>query len=254
MQRGLVGSEMCIRDRYQRRVHGDFKEYEIDRVDYSSQIRKMNPTSILSQAFDQVQEMGSATAVLCLLKDSELVCANLGDSGYRLIRFDHMGVPFIVSKSEEQQHDFNTPFQLSKLPSKKQLKELLLKKGLEATEAEKLSCKFRTLAFCQDPPECAQRYTSTIQEGDLLILGSDGLFDNLFDDQLLETVQESGTKAHPMEISRKLLEKAYSESLDQECHSPFSKRAKQAMNLSYHGGKPDDITALAAWITKCPSM
>eukprot|EP00831_Metopus_contortus_P053983 TRINITY_DN45399_c0_g1_i1.p2 TRINITY_DN45399_c0_g1~~TRINITY_DN45399_c0_g1_i1.p2 ORF type:complete len:109 (+),score=30.52 TRINITY_DN45399_c0_g1_i1:15-341(+) len=23
MQRGLVGSEMCIRDRYQRRVHGD---------------------------------------------------------------------------------------------------------------------------------------------------------------------------------------------------------------------------------------
>eukprot|EP00831_Metopus_contortus_P078617 TRINITY_DN7643_c0_g1_i2.p1 TRINITY_DN7643_c0_g1~~TRINITY_DN7643_c0_g1_i2.p1 ORF type:complete len:168 (+),score=35.59 TRINITY_DN7643_c0_g1_i2:159-662(+) len=24
MQRGLVGSEMCIRDRYQRRVHGDF--------------------------------------------------------------------------------------------------------------------------------------------------------------------------------------------------------------------------------------
>eukprot|EP00831_Metopus_contortus_P084377 TRINITY_DN9566_c0_g1_i1.p1 TRINITY_DN9566_c0_g1~~TRINITY_DN9566_c0_g1_i1.p1 ORF type:complete len:579 (-),score=165.48 TRINITY_DN9566_c0_g1_i1:205-1941(-) len=28
MQRGLVGSEMCIRDRYQRRVHGDFKMEE----------------------------------------------------------------------------------------------------------------------------------------------------------------------------------------------------------------------------------
>eukprot|EP00831_Metopus_contortus_P017609 TRINITY_DN17439_c0_g1_i2.p5 TRINITY_DN17439_c0_g1~~TRINITY_DN17439_c0_g1_i2.p5 ORF type:complete len:113 (-),score=45.81 TRINITY_DN17439_c0_g1_i2:752-1090(-) len=26
MQRGLVGSEMCIRDRYQRRVHGDKKK------------------------------------------------------------------------------------------------------------------------------------------------------------------------------------------------------------------------------------
>eukprot|EP00831_Metopus_contortus_P080061 TRINITY_DN809_c0_g1_i2.p2 TRINITY_DN809_c0_g1~~TRINITY_DN809_c0_g1_i2.p2 ORF type:complete len:153 (-),score=56.67 TRINITY_DN809_c0_g1_i2:182-640(-) len=26
MQRGLVGSEMCIRDRYQRRVHGDDKK------------------------------------------------------------------------------------------------------------------------------------------------------------------------------------------------------------------------------------
>eukprot|EP00831_Metopus_contortus_P059941 TRINITY_DN51899_c0_g1_i2.p1 TRINITY_DN51899_c0_g1~~TRINITY_DN51899_c0_g1_i2.p1 ORF type:complete len:157 (-),score=48.99 TRINITY_DN51899_c0_g1_i2:43-513(-) len=25
MQRGLVGSEMCIRDRYQRRVHGEFR-------------------------------------------------------------------------------------------------------------------------------------------------------------------------------------------------------------------------------------
>eukprot|EP00831_Metopus_contortus_P031273 TRINITY_DN25530_c0_g1_i1.p1 TRINITY_DN25530_c0_g1~~TRINITY_DN25530_c0_g1_i1.p1 ORF type:complete len:135 (+),score=31.34 TRINITY_DN25530_c0_g1_i1:113-517(+) len=27
MQRGLVGSEMCIRDRYQRRVHGDADHY-----------------------------------------------------------------------------------------------------------------------------------------------------------------------------------------------------------------------------------
>eukprot|EP00831_Metopus_contortus_P012202 TRINITY_DN1489_c0_g1_i8.p2 TRINITY_DN1489_c0_g1~~TRINITY_DN1489_c0_g1_i8.p2 ORF type:complete len:124 (-),score=22.81 TRINITY_DN1489_c0_g1_i8:176-547(-) len=30
MQRGLVGSEMCIRDRYQRRVHGFCKELEIN--------------------------------------------------------------------------------------------------------------------------------------------------------------------------------------------------------------------------------
>eukprot|EP00831_Metopus_contortus_P013222 TRINITY_DN1534_c0_g1_i1.p1 TRINITY_DN1534_c0_g1~~TRINITY_DN1534_c0_g1_i1.p1 ORF type:complete len:228 (-),score=61.41 TRINITY_DN1534_c0_g1_i1:22-705(-) len=28
MQRGLVGSEMCIRDRYQRRVHGNFQMWE----------------------------------------------------------------------------------------------------------------------------------------------------------------------------------------------------------------------------------
>eukprot|EP00831_Metopus_contortus_P011151 TRINITY_DN14417_c0_g1_i3.p1 TRINITY_DN14417_c0_g1~~TRINITY_DN14417_c0_g1_i3.p1 ORF type:complete len:186 (-),score=46.17 TRINITY_DN14417_c0_g1_i3:138-695(-) len=32
MQRGLVGSEMCIRDRYQRRVHGNVRKW----IDYNS--------------------------------------------------------------------------------------------------------------------------------------------------------------------------------------------------------------------------
>eukprot|EP00831_Metopus_contortus_P031749 TRINITY_DN25830_c0_g1_i4.p2 TRINITY_DN25830_c0_g1~~TRINITY_DN25830_c0_g1_i4.p2 ORF type:complete len:183 (-),score=42.76 TRINITY_DN25830_c0_g1_i4:181-729(-) len=34
MQRGLVGSEMCIRDRYQRRVHGMRRYHIQDRDDY----------------------------------------------------------------------------------------------------------------------------------------------------------------------------------------------------------------------------
>eukprot|EP00831_Metopus_contortus_P084525 TRINITY_DN961_c0_g1_i3.p1 TRINITY_DN961_c0_g1~~TRINITY_DN961_c0_g1_i3.p1 ORF type:complete len:104 (-),score=31.83 TRINITY_DN961_c0_g1_i3:198-509(-) len=32
MQRGLVGSEMCIRDRYQRRVHGDLNKVLNDAI------------------------------------------------------------------------------------------------------------------------------------------------------------------------------------------------------------------------------
>eukprot|EP00831_Metopus_contortus_P060499 TRINITY_DN52419_c0_g1_i1.p2 TRINITY_DN52419_c0_g1~~TRINITY_DN52419_c0_g1_i1.p2 ORF type:complete len:145 (-),score=27.86 TRINITY_DN52419_c0_g1_i1:164-598(-) len=34
MQRGLVGSEMCIRDRYQRRVHGEGKSFRVVKYRY----------------------------------------------------------------------------------------------------------------------------------------------------------------------------------------------------------------------------
>eukprot|EP00831_Metopus_contortus_P033932 TRINITY_DN2712_c0_g1_i8.p1 TRINITY_DN2712_c0_g1~~TRINITY_DN2712_c0_g1_i8.p1 ORF type:complete len:308 (+),score=68.48 TRINITY_DN2712_c0_g1_i8:133-1056(+) len=49
MQRGLVGSEMCIRDRYQRRVHGEHRREEIqdhienegdDNEEYSGEYRR----------------------------------------------------------------------------------------------------------------------------------------------------------------------------------------------------------------------
>eukprot|EP00831_Metopus_contortus_P062587 TRINITY_DN54759_c0_g1_i1.p1 TRINITY_DN54759_c0_g1~~TRINITY_DN54759_c0_g1_i1.p1 ORF type:complete len:118 (-),score=53.04 TRINITY_DN54759_c0_g1_i1:93-446(-) len=38
MQRGLVGSEMCIRDRYQRRVHGPEDSLEEDDYDTESKV------------------------------------------------------------------------------------------------------------------------------------------------------------------------------------------------------------------------
>lgn len=34
-----------------------------------------------------------------------------------------------------------------------------------------------------------QQFTVKIEEGDIVILGSDGLFDNLYDDEILEEVQ-----------------------------------------------------------------
>lgn len=39
--------------------------------------------------------------------------------------------------------------------------------------------------FCEDSPEDSDNYQLRVREGDLLILASDGVFDNLFEDEIL---------------------------------------------------------------------
>lgn len=43
--------------------------------------------------------------------------------------------------------------------------------------------------FCEDTPEDSDNYQLRVREGDLLILGTDGMFDNLFEEEILEIVK-----------------------------------------------------------------
>ena len=71
---------------------------------------------------------GSATASICVLNKNDLTALNLGDSGFLLIRFDPLtNDPYVLIRSQEQTHGFNTPFQLTKLPG---IKEVKILKGL----------------------------------------------------------------------------------------------------------------------------
>lgn len=114
---------------------------------------------------------GSSTFCIVTLSDSNssLVAANLGDSGFRLIRDSK-----IVFRSEEQQHSFNYPFQL-------------------ATVDEGSSV------------DDAQYITLDVQHGDIVIVGSDGLFDNIYDEKLLElTLQSTTSLQHLAHLLAKL--------------------------------------------------
>jgi serine/threonine protein phosphatase PrpC len=54
---------------------------------------------------------GSATATICVLNNRDLSALNLGDSGFLLIRYDALtNEPFLLTRSKEQTHGFNTPF------------------------------------------------------------------------------------------------------------------------------------------------
>lgn len=57
--------------------------------------------------------VGSSTACIVALhkKERRLYTANLGDSGFLVIRDEQ-----VVHRSQEQQHYFNTPFQLAVAP------------------------------------------------------------------------------------------------------------------------------------------
>lgn len=67
-------------------------------------------------------------------------------------------------RSHEQQHYFNTPFQLSLPPSN--------------MAADVLS----------DAPESADRYEFSVEDGDVILLATDGVFDNIPDSILVEEI------------------------------------------------------------------
>ena len=69
----------------------DKKHYEV----------QLFPTFILQKAYQKVTAVGSATALIAILNGNELHVANIGDSGFMVIRFKN-GEPYVPYKSKEQ--------------------------------------------------------------------------------------------------------------------------------------------------------
>lgn len=123
-----------------------------------------------------------------------------------------------------------------------------------------------------EPRRDCGRWTIQVQQGDVIILASDGLVDNLFDDDILEEVQrfapplddiegghenaagtpaEDGDEWPPTDFSPQLLSEALcsrAKAVSQDSKaviSPFQQRATEE-GLPYVGGKHDDISVLVA--------
>ena len=121
-----------------------------------------------------------------------------------------------IFRNEEQQHSFNFPYQLGTTGS--------------------------------DTPKDAQEYTLKVQRGDIIVMGSDGLFDNVFDEDILDIVNSFGSKKkqNPQLMSDALLKRAREVAEDSRSrYSPFQERAKEE-GFYYQGGKMDDTTVLVS--------
>ena len=91
--------------------------------------------------------------------------------------------------------------------------------------------------------------TLQVAPGDTVVLGSDGLWDNLADDALVDAVAagRSAREGAPA-LARRLAGEAFRKSLDRESESPYSLGASEAFDMVYSGGKRDDITVLVALV------
>jgi len=229
---GTTGANPALYSR--KLMHYAYLELErFDNIDDPSfyDYDKADPVEILQKSYehclaDAEKEgiVGSSTACLVILRNNELRIANIGDCGVSIIRHNNY-----VFRSEEQQHSFNFPVQLGTGSS--------------------------------DSPADAQRFSVTVEKGDIVILASDGLFDNLFDEDILDivrhhvaahTIQSGKNKVprivnlEPQTISDALAKRAKSISEDtRNVNSPFQSRAIQE-GLYYQGGKADDISVLVA--------
>ena len=119
-----------------------------------------HPKSAITVAYPLLSEIGSAT--ICMGKmeeDGIFSVANIGDSGFIIIRDGA-----ILIESSEHQHHFNYPYQLGI--------------GMDG------------LPHGQDRPKDAEVYQLKLEEGDVVVMGTDGLLDNLWPKEILDYVEK----------------------------------------------------------------
>ncbi|KAM7348392.1 protein phosphatase PTC7 homolog [Cochliomyia hominivorax] len=220
---------------------GGWRSYGIDPGEFSSFLMKtcerlvhcvnfnpQRPVNLLAYSYCELLEqkkpiLGSSTACVLVLnrENSTVYTANIGDSGFMVVRKGE-----IVHKSEEQQHYFNTPFQLSLPPP--------------GHDHNVLS----------DSPDSADTLSFPVKEGDVILVATDGVFDNVPEKLLLDVLKEVEGVTDPVKLqmtANSLALMARSLSFDSEFMSPFAINARRN-NINATGGKPDDITVVLATV------
>lgn len=88
-----------------------------------------------------------------------------------------------------------------------------------------------------------------MQDKDIIVLGSDGLFDNLYDVKIIELlrpfIRERDDILDPSLVAELVAKEAEKYSYNQAYISPFAKSARENF-YDFAGGKPDDITVIVA--------
>ena len=69
----------------------------------------IDPSFILHHAFTRMTAVGSSTALVAVRNQKNISIANLGDSGFIIVRVRN-GEAYAAKRSHEQQHSFNIPF------------------------------------------------------------------------------------------------------------------------------------------------
>ncbi|XP_057483289.1 probable protein phosphatase 2C 26 isoform X1 [Actinidia eriantha] len=175
-----------------------------------------DPQILLRKAHAGTSSKGSATVIVAMLERSgTLKIANVGDCGLRLIRKGQ-----IIFSTSPQEHYFDCPYQLSS--------EVVGQTYLDATV-----CSVQLMG------------------GDTIVMGSDGLFDNVFNQEIISTVAGCSDVA---EAAKALANLAHNHSKDSSFDSPYSSEArtrgfdvpwwKKVVGKKLTGGKLDDITVI----------
>jgi protein phosphatase PTC7 len=184
--------------------------------------QKEDLLEILSEGYKTLKDKklvkaGSSTIALLSVELGKAKVLNLGDSGFRLFRDNKL-----IYRTHEQQYFFNAPYQLSILL------ESDSKKGSLQTQ-----------------PDQSFRDEITLEDKDILLLGTDGLFDNLGDEKLVEIIKTENSLENKIDLMLKTALAASRGTVD----TPFSKNARAA-GYRFGGGKEDDITILLAQYTE----
>ncbi|CAJ2501021.1 Uu.00g038740.m01.CDS01 [Anthostomella pinea] len=215
--------------------------------------------SLMQRGYDDVCKdksihAGGSTACVAIASESgQLEVANLGDSGFVQLRQNG-----VHHYSEPQTHAFNTPYQLSIVP----------------TSMLARAAAFGGAQLC-DHPKDADVTQHNLKHGDILVFASDGVWDNLFNQHILRIAsrlmigtgawkpsangivvddlqpytQAEDTPQGPVSLQSALATaiaaEAKTASTNQRVDGPFAKEVqKYYPQENWHGGKIDDICVI----------
>ncbi|KAL6520078.1 hypothetical protein OROHE_017221 [Orobanche hederae] len=173
----------------------------------------VDPLHVLKKAHAETSARGSSTACIIALKNQDLHAINLGDSGFMVVRDE-----CVIFESPVQQHGFNFPYQL------------------------------QHGSRC-DLPSSGQVFKISVVPGDVVVAGSDGLFDNLYNKEIAAIVADAVKEdLSPDGTAQKIADVARVRALDGKHRSPFSTAAQQA-GFYHYGGKLDDLTVVVCYVS-----
>ena len=181
---------------------------------------------------------GNESSIKC-----QLSAYNLGDSGFCVYRYRDVGAGNecyeCIYKSVAQEQGFGIPYQLGSHSTSNCIED---------------GCCLNVFDLCAM---------------DIVIVGSDGLWDNCFDDEILALICQSMNKYlkewkneesavsfdsfvhHKVvngDITHRIIKQAYMNSIDKKKQTPWSRAMTETVDMVYDGGKTDDITCAFVFI------
>lgn len=209
-----------------------------------------DPVELMSEAYQySAYVQGSSTCCILVLDGTHLRAANLGDSGFMIIR----GLE-IVYRTKEQQHSFNFPYQIGTGSADKPQHSQRIQVEVQPDDLIILGTVFPLPTLSHSVTPSTSTHTAShplrvtlsrfILFSSLILLLQDGLWDNLFDEDIIDIV--ANAPSDPATIAQLIARQAHIVANDKDIISPFSKSARSNGYPLATGGKLDDITVLCA--------
>lgn len=182
-------------------------------VSENEEIPETKPDQVLVKSAADAQSPGSSTILVAYFDGRVLHAANIGDSGFIVIRHGT-----VYKRSAPMVYGFNFPLQIQR---------------------------------GDNPSSLIQLYSIELEEGDVVITATDGLFDNLYEHEIISIIKKSlETNLKPAEIARFLALRAQDVGRSAYASSPFADAARIAGYPSLTGGKLDDVTVIVSTVQK----
>ncbi|CAL5377739.1 unnamed protein product [Camellia sinensis] len=175
-----------------------------------------NPEEVISKSNLEAKSPGSSTILVAYFDGQVLHVANIGDSGFIVIR---NGV--VYKKSTPRSFEFNCPFQIES---------------------------------GDDPSKLVEMYEIDLDEGDVIVTSTDGLFDNLYNPEIVSIVSKSMQSNFKLEeIAEALARRAHEIGNSTTCMTPFADAVAALGIEGFTGGKLDDVVVIVSLVQKISS-